>query len=229
MKKLPILAVTTLIATSVVNAARVPSESAGFYDSIRKGDLPAIERVLNGGLKVAALDNKRVEEALKTLPPKEASKVEVMIGFAVRNKPVSIQRIEQYEAMAKAIAGGKADKSKRLIKEAGNINELTNVMGQTLLFYAFAVQARPEILDALIKAGIDVNATDWVTGNTAAHYVMRTGMPTWGPCLEFLKQNGASFEIRNGEGTTVNEILQARANGEGITVNELLMRSRQPE
>jgi ankyrin repeat protein len=224
MKKLSILAIVALIATVAVDVAGAPSETAAFYDAIRRGDLPTVERVLNSGLNVAALDYKSIEEMLKALPPKKASKVDLMIGFAVRNKPVSLERMDQYEVMAIAIREGKADELKSLIKEAGNINELTNVKGQTLLFYAFATRARPEILDALIKAGIDVNAIDWVQGNTAAHYVFLTGKPSWASSLEFSKKNGASFEIRNWEGMTVNDLLMTSVNERGITVDELLKR-----
>lgn len=141
-----------------------------------------------------------------------------------------------------AVAKNDIETVRALLEENKDYCNARDRIGKTPMHFAITF-ARPEILDALIAAGCDVNAAD-DTGMTPLHVAAFIGLP---PAMPILIEAGADIERKDSFGDTplhtaamrgmtgaVEALLAAGAssgakNKEGLTPKQLAEKYKQQE
>lgn len=191
----------------------VTSFTAAFLTACDRSEhsekLKAFEELTKSFATEQSVENyEAINEKIASLPESEKPTAYTLLRFAVKNKPVSPDYVDQFEKLGELLASGSdADFLKAV--ESANPNQFRTPDGQTLLMIGLGVGATESKLRALIAAGVDVNAVE-ERGRTAAHLVLDWGGADFEQQIAFLKSQGANLKLRSSEGPSVEDRLKVR-------------------
>lgn len=124
---------------------------------------------------------------------------------------------QKLEALLESLENNNIEVFKVLLRNTDGINYYINFNRETILMRAYA-KGRLDIVDELIKAGADINASD-NSGNTILHLVCMESK-TNKEIVEKLINGGADINAKNNDGMT--PLMFACASGDPVLVDVLI-------
>lgn len=196
--------------SSFANQPPPPSESPAL--PVYSDQLRSAQDTLNIARKQPlGLTSRETQALVDSVPENERSIVETMVQFMARKKEVSIDRILRFRELTRLVQSKDVGALEAALKNTPDVNHLTTARGENLLMLALGLGASDELLDLLLVNGIEVNAVD-DDQRTAAHLVLAWGAPDALAKIELLRRHGADLDLKDKGGSSVNDVLKARAN-----------------
>ena len=192
--------------------ARVdPDGTTPLHWAVRDNDLPQIDRLIRAGADVKAANRYGITPIYLACQNGSAAAIARLLKAGV-----SANATANYgeTALMTCARTGNVDAAKVLIEAVASIDAIESWHGETALMWA-AAERHPEMIDALVKAGADVNARSTVVqwerqrtleprekwlppgGLTPLHFAAREGCVA---CVTTLLDHGANIDVIDPQG-----------------------------